>query len=72
MVELNLTHDQIMNIIHMSAKEIEENLENQVKAQELQNMIQPKSVKDKIAMFNKRIAKAETEKAMKKVSQSLL
>lgn len=35
-------------------------------------MIQPKSVKDKIAMFNKRIAKAETEKAMKKVSQSLL
>lgn len=61
-----------MNIIHMSAKEIEENLENQVKAQELQNMIQPKSVKDKIAMFNKRIAKAETEKAMKKVSQSLL
>ena len=35
-------------------------------------MIKPQNVKDTIAMFNKRVAKAETEKAMKKVSQSLL
>ena len=56
----------------MSTKEIEENLENQVKAQELQNMSKHQNDKDTIAMFNKRVAKAETEKAMKKVSQSLL
>ena len=32
LVELNLTHEQISQIINLSTKEIEENLENQVKA----------------------------------------
>ena len=39
--------------------------------QELDKMINKPTVKENIEMFNKKIAKAEMDKAMKKVSASL-
>jgi len=72
LAELQLNYDGIVKIINSSKKEIENNFENQAQREAISNLIgSAPTVKDNIAMFNKKLAKAEQDKLMKKVSASL-
>lgn len=62
-----------MKIINASKKEIESHFENEEKRKALSQLVgAAPTVKDNIAMFNKKLARAEQDKLMKKVSASLL